>query len=40
MAVPQGLQAVRSGVLLVMLLVTPLLLVTAQSEFTGECVQL
>jgi hypothetical protein len=37
MAVPQGLQAVKRGVLLVVLLVTPLLRVTAQSEFAGEC---
>jgi hypothetical protein len=37
MAVPQGLQAVKSGMLLVLLLATPLLQVTAQSEFAGEC---
>jgi hypothetical protein len=40
MAAPQGLQAAKSGVLLVLLLVTPLLRVTAQSEYAGEQRQL
>lgn len=36
MAAPQGLRAVRSGLLLLLLLATPVLLVTAQADALGE----